>query len=254
VIVRNNRNLKRHYHRLGPEDAVICPIVSRHLEQSMLIDLLQRGVACFPSPLAQLLNRSKTAQALLLAPWMPPDTVVIAGRSDLLETIVRFTAKGIPAAVTKQNHKHCGHGVRLWKDLETLYSVLGFSESAYPFVVQPFYQGFTDIRAIIAGDYREAYRRENPHSFRSNLSAGGVSTPEILSGEQLAFCEAVMNRGGFPYAHLDLWVFEAENRCYLSEIALDGGLKGARIDQKELTGIKCRILESLASSYLATGK
>jgi ribosomal protein S6--L-glutamate ligase len=55
-----------------------------------------------------------------------------------------------------------------------------------------------------------------------------------------------MQRGKFPYAHLDLMVFE-NDACYLSEIALNGGIKGARISREELDQKKMAVLEKLAS-------
>jgi len=55
-----------------------------------------------------------------------------------------------------------------------------------------------------------------------------------------------MERGKFPYAHIDLLVTE-DGHSYLSEIALNGGLKGARIRREELDAIKKDLLEKMAS-------
>jgi hypothetical protein len=54
-----------------------------------------------------------------------------------------------------------------------------------------------------------------------------------------------MQRGKFPFAHLDLMILES-GKCHLSEIALNGGIKGARIDRQELDQKKQALLEKLA--------
>ena len=54
-----------------------------------------------------------------------------------------------------------------------------------------------------------------------------------------------MQRGRFPFAHLDLMIFE-NGECYLSEITLNGGIKGARIGRQELEQKKKTLLEKLA--------
>jgi ribosomal protein S6--L-glutamate ligase len=56
-----------------------------------------------------------------------------------------------------------------------------------------------------------------------------------------------MERGKFPYAHIDLLV-TADGHSYLSEIALNGGLKGARIEREDLDAMKGNILEKMATS------
>jgi ribosomal protein S6--L-glutamate ligase len=50
-----------------------------------------------------------------------------------------------------------------------------------------------------------------------------------------------MARGKFPYAVMDL-LLSQEDQIYLSEINLQGGLKGARVSQKEF-GQKVASLE-----------
>ena len=99
--------------------------------------------------------------------------------------------------------------------------------------MQPFQQGFTDIRVIIVDDYVESYERSNPYNFRVNLSLGGTGSSYKLDAAKEAFCRSVMQRGRFPYAHLDLMILE-NGECYLSEITLNGGVKGARISREEL--------------------
>ncbi|MBW1827124.1 MAG: hypothetical protein JRI78_09100, partial [Deltaproteobacteria bacterium] len=126
------------------------------------------------------------------------------------------------------------------------YSFMALSESSYPFVVQPFLDDFIDVRVIIVGDYMEAYVRNNPNNFRMNISMGGESYPYDPDENIERFCHAVMERGKFPYAHLDIMITDDGN-YYLSEIALNGGTKGAKIDRKELVQKKQDLLESLAS-------
>ena len=246
MIIRSSRELKALFHDLGPGDIFIGMLVYKHLKQSVLIDLLERGVTCLPSPLSQNLNRSKVAQALIFKDWMAPHTSVIIRRMDLIDTICQYNKHGITAVVTKEDHLHCGHGIRRWQNIETLYSFMALSESSYPFVLQPFLDDLTDVRVIIAGEYTEAYVRYNPDNFRMNISSGGKSYPYDLNKEQVDFCLMAMERGKFPYAHLDLQIME-NGKNYLSEIALNGGVKGARISRKELDQKKQEILEKLAN-------
>jgi ribosomal protein S6--L-glutamate ligase len=55
-----------------------------------------------------------------------------------------------------------------------------------------------------------------------------------------------MERGKFPYAHLDIHITD-DGTYYLSEIALNGGTKGAKIRRKELHQKKQDVLERLAN-------
>ena len=246
MIIRSSRELKALFHDLGPGDIFIGMLAYKHLKQSVLIDLLERGITCLPSPLSQNLNRSKIAQALIFKDWMAPHTSVITRRMDLIDTINQYNKHGITAVVTKEDHLHCGHGIRRWQNIETLYSFMALSESSYPFLVQPFLVDLTDVRVIIAGEYTEAYVRYNPDNFRMNISSGGKYYPHAFNQEQEEFCRSVMERGKFPYAHLDLQIIQS-GECYLAEIALNGGIKGAGISRKELDRKKQEILEKLAN-------
>jgi ribosomal protein S6--L-glutamate ligase len=136
--------------------------------------------------------------------------------------------------------------VRKWDTIETLYSFVALSESSYPFVLQPFLNNFTDVRVIIAGDYMEAYVRHNPDNFRMNISMGGKNYPYEINTNLLNFCRKAMERGKFPYAHLDIHITD-DGTYYLSEIALNGGTKGAKIRRKELDQKKQDVLERLAN-------
>jgi len=245
MIVKSSRELKARYNELSSRDVFIGNLSLKHLKESLLIDLLERGICCLPSALSQILNSSKVAQAYILRDWMLPFTFVILRRTDLIEVVNTFNAHHFGPAVTKQDGMHCGHGIRRWESIEVLYSFMALSKSAYPFVVQPFQERFTDVRVILVGDYVEAYSRFNPHNFRVNLALGGTGSPYQLSSEQEAFCRTVMQRGKFPFAHLDLMILE-NGKTYLSEIALNGGIKGARIDRQELDQKKQALLEQLA--------
>lgn len=245
MIIRGLTELKKTYYQLGSKDIYIGSFATQHLELPMMIDLLERGVTCLPFCLSQLLSRSKITQALVLKEWMAPLTSAITRRIELLNAISLYNRNGIDQVITKEDQKHCGHGVRLWNNIESLYSILGLEENSYPFVLQPLLSNFKDVRAIIVGDYIEAYTRENPFNFRCNLAAGGKSSPYTLSQEQIDFSLKIMERGKFPYAHIDLMVLES-GVTYLSEIALRGGLKGASIDNRELEIKKQQILEQTA--------
>ena len=245
MIVKSARELKARYHELSAGDVFIGNLPLKHLKQTMFIDMLERGIDCLPSPLSQILNSSKVAQALVLKRWMLPFSVVIPRRKDLLEAVNTFNKHDIGQVVTKEDRMHCGHGIRRWESIETLYSFMAFSESAYPFVLQPLQEEFTDTRVIIVADYVEAYHRTNPHNFRVNISSGGTGTVCNLNAEKEAFCRSVMQRGKFPFAHIDLMLTE-KGECYLSEIALNGGVKGARISREALDQKKKALLEKLA--------
>lgn len=247
MIIRSSRELKALYHELCPGDIFIGTLTYKHLKQSVLVDLLERGISCFPSPLSQTLNSSKAAQALVLNECMLPHTVVITRRMDLIETINRYNKFGITSVVTKEDHLHCGHGVRKWDTIETLYSFMALSEFSYPFVLQPFLENFTDVRVIIVGNYVEAYARYNPNNFRMNISSGGKSYSYTLDKDKEKFCRGAMERGKFPFAHIDLQLTD-DGKCYLSEIALNGGTKGATISREELDQKKQNLLESLATT------
>ena len=153
MIVKSNRELKALYHELSAGDVFIGNLSMKFLKHPMLIDMLERGICCLPSPLCQILNSSKATQAFLLKQWMLPFTEVIRRRSDLIEAVSAYHQHNIGSVVTKQEGMHCGHGIRRWDTIETLYSFVAFSESSYHFVLQPFRDKFTDVRVIIAGDY-----------------------------------------------------------------------------------------------------
>jgi ribosomal protein S6--L-glutamate ligase len=180
---------------------------------------------------------------------MLPHTFVITRRADLIDIINKYNRLGIASVITKEDRLHCGYGIRKWDSIETVYSFMGLSESSYPFVIQPFLENFTDVRVIIAGDYMEAYVRHNPDNFRMNISMGGKNYTYAVDKDTEEFCRTAMVQGKFPYAHVDLQITD-NGKYFLSEIALNGGIKGARIGRKELDQKKQNLLENLAAISL----
>ncbi len=244
MIVTGNRQLLDCYHQLAAGDVFVGRIALKYLRAALLVDLLEQGVQCLPPALSQILSGSKIAQAFVLSKWMLPHTTVITRRQALLQAVNHYHRLGIAAVVTKQDHMHCGHGLRRWQDLELLYNALGFCEDAYPFVLQPYFENYKDVRVIVAGDYIEGYLRYNPNNFRMNLAAGGSSSSHVVDAELEGFCRSVMARGRFPYAHLDVLLTE-DGCCWLSEISLEAGIKGAKISRQQLEQTKRQVLEGL---------
>ncbi|HFC47231.1 MAG TPA: hypothetical protein ENJ63_05040 [Dissulfuribacter thermophilus] len=234
-ILRDNRSFRGLYEELRAGDCVIGLLNLKPTEEDLFLDLSQRGIILFPSALAQKIARSKCMQAYLLKKWMLPQTTVIRDRHDMIRAVTRFSA--FEKVVTKQDRMNCGLGINIWNSIEDVYNEATFGGLKYPFVLQPFFEACLDIRVIIIGDYVEAYWRKNRSTFRNNLYFGGESGPYKLSTYEYQFCRSVMERGDFPYAHLDLMVSDhnagEKKRCYLAEINLRGGLKGAKISIKE---------------------
>ncbi len=247
MFIRTNRELKERYDELKAGDCFIGMLGFKNLRRRVFIDLVERGIQFFPSALSQTLAGSKIAQALVFRPWMVPHTLIITRRVDLMHAINTYDEHGIGPVVTKEDSRHCGFGVHRWDNIEAVYNQASFHTIFYPFIIQPFLENYTDVRVVIAGNYCDAYIRENPHNFRMNLAAGGTSRPYELGKDQVSFCHKIMERGKFPYAHIDLLV-TADGYSYLSEIALNGGLKGARIEREDLDAMKRDILEKMAES------
>jgi ribosomal protein S6--L-glutamate ligase len=155
--------------------------------------------------------------------------------------------------VCKADKAHLGLGVSLWPTLETLVSLAGLHDLPYPLVIQPFVKEARDLRAVIVGDYAEAYERVNPYSFRKNLFQGGSSHPVSLSLEQLEFCRRVMARGKFPYAVLDL-LLSPGGGIFLSEINLKGGLKGSQLGQAEFRARARQLEEEFCRTWAGSSK
>jgi ribosomal protein S6--L-glutamate ligase len=227
-IISSITEFRRHYRRLQPGDLVLGLLALKIGEEIKLLDLLDRGVRFFPAALAQVLSRSKVAQAEVLGEFMVPGTFVAYGPGDLAEHFPAF-ALGQPV-VTKRDRANLGLGVSLWPSLEALAGLAGLQGLPYPLVVQPFVAQAQDVRVVALGEPVEAYERVNPHSFRKNLFQGGTSRPFQLLPAHREFCHRVMARGKFPYAVMDLLLGPGGEIC-LSEINLKGGLKGSRLGQ-----------------------
>ena len=231
-IIPDNNTLWDNFTSLGPNDVFIGRLRLKETEEALLLDLIERGVTLFPSALTQVLSRSKTLQARVFAEYMAPDTSAVHDRNDLLAIMPEYQRGGYTKLVTKQDRANGGMGINLWTSIEDIFNLATLAGFPFPFVIQPFHEDCHDIRVVVLGDYLEAYRRNNPNNFRNNLHFGGTSEPVCLSEEQLDLCKSVMERGKFPYAHIDLMV-TGKKQTYLAEINLRGGIRGARITPAE---------------------
>ena len=180
---------------------------------------------------------------------MLPQTLTIHALHDLIEAIPEYQKNSVTAVITKQDRGNAGLGVHLWQSIEEVFTHASLGNLPFPFVLQPFEPECRDIRAVLLGDYIEAYWRHNPHSFRNNLHHGGKSEPCKLSREQAELCQRVMDRGHFPYAHIDILV-TGEGKSFLGEVNLRGGLQGAKISPEEYQKKVNAIQEELLESYL----
>ncbi len=232
VVIRDNKTLRRYLDELSPNSIILGLLNIKPAEESLFLYLVERGAKIFPSALSQALSRSKCLQAVAFKKWMIPLTTVITAQRDLIRAIGRYGAANIDSVITKQDRKNCGLGINLWSSVEDVFNQACFGKLDYPFVLQPFVPGAKDVRIIVIGDYREAYWRSSSASFRNNLYFGGESGTYTLNDYEKAFCSEVMDRGRFPYAHIDLLIAPS-GQIYLSEINLRGGLKGAMITGRE---------------------
>ncbi len=227
-LISDNNTLHRLFHSLGAEHCFVGRIRLKAGEEFILHDLERRGVLLFPSGLSQLLSRSKVAQARLLTEFMPPLTLAVFDHHELLGAMNLYGRHAVGSVVTKDERGNGGLGIHKWGSVEEVFSQARLGVLPYPFVLQPFYPEASDIRVIRLGRYQESYQRSNPHNFRNNLHWGGKRRSVLLSPLQQELCRAVMARGHFPYAHLDLLITR-EQHTYLGEINLRGGLQGAEV-------------------------
>ncbi|MBU1639216.1 MAG: hypothetical protein KKG53_01925 [Proteobacteria bacterium] len=227
-LISDNDTLNSLYPSLDSGHCFVGRLRLKAGEEFIVHDLEQRGVLLLPSGLSQILARSKVAQARILSEFMPPLTQAIFDHHGLLSAMNLYGRHSISAVVTKDDRKNGGQGIYKWGSVEDVFNQASLGVLPYPFVLQPFFPDASDIRVIILGDYQESYQRHNPDNFRNNLHCGGKGTPIKLNASQQALCDNVIKRGKFPYAHLDL-VTTADGRCYLGEINLRGGLRGAQV-------------------------
>lgn len=232
MIITDNAILRVRFDELGEGDVFVGRVRLRPSEEALLLDMVSRGVRFFPSAVAQLASRSKSFQATILGRFMLAHTMAIHDQHDMLAAVNRYGKHGVERVITKHDRRNAGMGVHLWHNVEDVNTQASLGTLAYPFVLQPFYKNCRDIRVIVLDDYIEAYWRRNPNNFRNNLHCGGESAACDLSNDQMALCRKVMERGGFPYAHVDLLVTE-EDEVFLAEINLRGGIRGAKISPPE---------------------
>lgn len=240
-VVTSYQALLKNFSLLKKGDLVLSRIPIRSDNFHLLFDLERRGVIFFPSLLSQILSHSKVAQAEILKNFILPNTYVIRNKTDLLQVMEKGVITG--EVITKKDFANCGLGICLWRDLEEVFKFAGTEVLPFPFVLQPFYKNWLDIRVILLGEeYIEAYLRENPRNFRQNLFFGGKAKAYELSEREIDFCKRVMERGEFPYAHLDLTYINGEGP-FLSEINLKGGIKGAKIKPEKYEELLQKIRE-----------
>ncbi|MGC8871487.1 MAG: ATP-grasp domain-containing protein [Caldimicrobium sp.] len=249
-VVTSYQALLKNYHLLKKGDLILTRVPIRKDNLHLFFDLREREVLSYPSFLSQILSHSKVAQAEILKDFMPPYTYVVKNKINLLQ--IMEDPPPYEVFITKRDFANCGLGVSLWRDLEDIFKYAGTEVLPYPFVLQPFFENWKDIRVIILGDlYFEAYLRENFKNFRQNLFFGGKATPYELKEEEISFCKTVIERGGFPYAHLDL-AYVGDKGPFLSEINLKGGIKGAKIKVNEYEKILKNLKEKFFESWKET--
>ncbi|OPX20377.1 MAG: hypothetical protein BZ151_04300 [Desulfobacca sp. 4484_104] len=249
-IIRSAQQFRKLYPYLEAEDLVLGSLPLKAGEDYKLLDLVERGVTLFPAALAQILSRSKVAQAEVLGGFMLPQTFVAYNRADLLAQLNAYQASGVSRIVTRLDRGNCGQGVNLWSSLEDLVSLASLSTIPYPLVVQPWVSDYRDLRVVMVGDYSEAYERYNAYNFRNNLVLGGQSRPVELSSVQLSWCQEVMRRGKFPYGVIDFLQLP-DGRGYLAEVNLRAGLRASRITQAGFRQQVARLEEDFLQHWLA---
>ena len=143
------------------------------------------GSSLFPPALAQLLGRSKVAQAEVLGEFMVPGTFVAYGWPIWPTTSPNFRHRA--AVVSQAGPGPPGSG---GEPLAFPGGPLQPGRAPAP-VLSPggaaLVDGARDLRVVVVADYAEAYERVNPHSFRKNLFQGGSSRPAALTPAQLLF-------------------------------------------------------------------
>ena len=237
-------------HQLRTGDIVCCRLRLKPQEEHLLLDLVERGVTVIPSATSQLASRSKAFQARIFHPMMVPGTAAVYDLHGLLGVISHYQRTAINQVILKHDRKNGGLGIHLFKEPEDIFTLAANNVIPFPFVLQPFIADSRDVRVIILGDYIEAYQRINPDNFRNNLHCGGKAIRWELSEEQLALCQKVMIRGGFPYAHIDLMLTDGDT-AYLTEINLRGGIRGAAITPqvygKKIEKLHMDLLEKIST-------
>jgi hypothetical protein len=153
LVIRDNSTLQAQYNSLQAGDIFVGRLCLKPSEESLLLDLTERGVHLIPSGLSQLTSRSKTLQATLFAPFMLPQTRPIHGLHDLINTISDYQKNSISKMVTKHDRRNAGMGIHLWDSVEDVFTQASFNNIPFPFVIQPFMPDCKDIRVIFLDDY-----------------------------------------------------------------------------------------------------
>jgi glutathione synthase/RimK-type ligase-like ATP-grasp enzyme len=245
-VVRSRTELLRHYAELAAGDLILGPVAVKPSEEIILLDLHDRGVVFFPPLLAQVVVRTKSAQAQVLCDYMLPGTFVAHDLPDLAAHLSEASLAG--PVVSKRDRSHLGLGVSLWPSLEALHSLAVIQALPFPLVVQPFLAEARDFRVVVVGEYTEVYERLNPEGFRKNLFHGGTFHPVEVTPELLTFCRRAMARGKFPYAVLDVLI-SPEGEPFLSEINFHAGLKGSQLGQAEYRRRVAALLEDFQRQW-----
>ncbi len=233
TVICDNTTLFRSYQKLQRNDIILGTVRLKPGEEHLLTDLIERGVRFIPSATAQLASRSKVFQAAILHEFLLPGTMPIYDQHALLDACTLYQKQLFTKVIYKHDRKNAGLGIQLFRSIEDVYNQACGGALSFPFVIQPFIEYYSDVRVVILDDdYHEAYQRTNPHNFRNNLHCGGTTLPYTLSENQLFFCKKIMRRAGFTWAHLDLMITPS-GTCWLTEINLHGGLRGAQISKQE---------------------
>jgi ribosomal protein S6--L-glutamate ligase len=248
LVIRSNKELHETFHSLRKDDVVCCRIATKIGEEPILTTLLERGIHLIPSGTSQLASRSKVFQTRLFGDLMIDGTRAIHHRQDLEAVCELLNNIDRGAWVCKEDRKDAGLGIHLLDSAAALRGLLGKRVLSYPFVVQPYLTPVKDVRVIILDDHTEAYQRLNPGHWKQNLRSGASARACQLSKEQLALCKAVMKRGKFPYAHIDL-LEDATGKNWLLEVNLRGGLKGAKLNGREYAEKTTVIHERLLNKH-----
>ncbi len=249
-VVANNQEFFACKDELRAGDIVMGRLRLSGIQEHLLLDLVSRGICLIPSANAQLCSRSKVYQTELLSRFMIKETLPVYCMHDMLAAVTAYGRARVDSVVCKLDRANGGLGILRFASVEDVFSQAALGSLVFPFVLQPFVKGCTDVRVVLLGDTVEAYRRYNPDNFRHNLHCGGTGSPWDLTPDQFGFCCRVMERAGFVYGHVDMLVLP-DGTHRLSEINLRGGLRGARLTQKDylekVAQIQAEELEKLAA-------
>lgn len=248
-IVRSNKILWSTLHQLEKNDIICGRIATRPGEEAILTNLVERGIHLIPSGTSQLASRSKVFQTKLFSDFMVEGTIAVCNRQDLLSAYRHLSKTCRGPVLLKEDRKDGGLGVHLFACCTELYNHAMSQPVTYPFVLQPHLENAADIRAIFLGEHIEAYERRNSSHWKKNICSGAHAKSHPLSESELFFCKQVMERGRFPYAHID-YLRDGMGRCWLLEINLRGGLKGASLAGNDYLAMTKTIHENLLDHYL----